>query len=317
MFPRKRRRTRIKPRRVCSAETSTQADQAATRVSAETSTPADRAATRVCAPARATRGERDADALVLLADTLLAHGAAQRSGADRYQLVVHVDADTLTARDAGGRCETDDGQPLAAETGRRLACDASLVALLHRGGRPLAVGRRTRTIGPALRRALAARDRGCRFPGCDRHTHLHAHHIQHWAHGGPTELANLVQLCHRHHRLLHEGGYTLTHRADGLQFRRPDGRVIPAHAHSPLGRAATQATPHLPRGPARPRHRRAARPRARPRRPPHPRPTAKPARPRRRGVTTKRPATADVTKSEQTTPVHRTRRPLPLAVARV
>ena len=165
---------------------------------------------------------------MLLADTLLARGAAARSGAERYQVVVHVDADALTGHDAGGRCEIDDGEPLAAETGRRLACDASLVALLQRRGRPLAVGRRTRTIGPALRRALAARDRGCRFPGCDRHAHLHAHHIQHWAHGGPTELANLVQLCHRHHRLLHEGGYTLARRADGLEFRRPDGRLIPA-----------------------------------------------------------------------------------------
>ena len=195
-------------------------------VSAETSTPADRAATRVSAHAGASRGERDADALVLMADTLLAHGATARSGAERYQVVVHLDADTLSGHDAGGRCEID-GEPLAAETGRRLACDASVVALVHRGGHPLAVGRRTRTIGPALRRALAARDRGCRFPGCDRHAHLHAHHIQHWAHGGPTELANLIQLCHRHHRLVHEGGYTLARRADGLEFRRPDGRVIP------------------------------------------------------------------------------------------
>ena len=217
-----------------SAETSPPADRAGTRVSAETSTQTDRAA---------TRGERDADALVLLADTLLAHGAAQRSGAERYQVVVHVDADTLTGHDAGGRCHTDKGEPLAAETGRRLACDASVVALVHRRGGALAVGRRTRTIGPALRRALAARDRGCRFPGCDRHAHLHAHHIQHWAHGGPTELANLVQVCHRHHRLLHDGGYTLARRAHGLEFRRPDGRVIPAGPRGWCGGACVLACP--------------------------------------------------------------------------
>ena len=214
---------------------------APTGVSAAASAHEDRAGPGVSAETRATRGERDADALVLMADTMLAHGAAARSGADRYQVVVHVDADTITGHDAAGRCHTDNGEPLAAETGRRLACDASLVALLHRNGRPFGVGRKTRTVGPALRRALAARDPGCRFPGCDRHTHLHAHHIEHWAHGGPTDLPNLVHLCHRHHRLLHEGDYTLARRADQLEFRRPDGRIIPSTTTP--GRAAPDRTP--------------------------------------------------------------------------
>ena len=223
------------------ADARTHEDPAGAGVSAETPTPGVSAETSRPEDRAATRGERDADALVLMADTLLARGAAQRSGADRYQVVVHVDADTLTGRDAGGRCDTDDGEPLAAETGRRLACDASVVALLHRRGSPLAVGRRTRTIGPALRRALAARDPGCRFPGCDRHTHLHAHHIQHWAHGGPTDLGNLVQLCHRHHRLVHEGGYTLARRGDAARVPATRRPRHPRHAHSPAGRAAPQA----------------------------------------------------------------------------
>ena len=85
--------------------------------------------------------------------------------------------------------------PLAPETARRLACDASIVRLIERDGRPLSVGRKTRSIPPALQRALHARDGGCRFPGCGSRRFVDAHHIAHWAHGGATELANLVQLC--------------------------------------------------------------------------------------------------------------------------
>jgi hypothetical protein len=85
-------------------------------------------------------------------------------------------------------------------------------------------------VPPALRRALNSRDRCCRFPGCTQRRHLHAHHIDHWAHGGPTELSNLVHLCRFHHRLVHEGGYTLERvgRDRSLRFRRPDGMVVPA-----------------------------------------------------------------------------------------
>jgi hypothetical protein len=174
-------------------------------------------------------GARNADALVVIADTLLSHGPANRSGGDRCQVVVHVDADALREPVAGGRCELDGGPPLAAETARRLACDASLVAMLETRGRPLGVGRKTRAIPPALRRALRSRDGGCRFPGCQRRRGVDAHHIEHWAHGGPTDLANLVQLCRHHHRLVHEGGYGLERRRGGqLVFRRSDGRRIPA-----------------------------------------------------------------------------------------
>ena len=130
--------------------------------------------------------------------------------------------------------------PLAAETARRLACDAAIVPLLERAGTPLGVGRKTRSIPPALRRALAARDDGCRYPGCGARRFVDAHHIRHWADGGPTNLPNLVHLCRHHHRLLHEGAYTLTPgRAGQLTFRRPDGRVIPDCPIPPPGRASS------------------------------------------------------------------------------
>ena len=116
----------------------------------------------------------------------------------------------------------------SAETSRRLACDASRVVMQHdEDGRIVEVGARTRTIPPAIRRALHHRDGGCRFPGCDL-PFGQGHHIRHWAHGGPTTLSNLAMLCRRHHRAVHEEGYQVERQPDGeLQFRRPDGRPLP------------------------------------------------------------------------------------------
>ena len=167
-----------------------------------------------------------------MADTLLAHGPNARGG-DRYQVVVHVD--TASLRDANGECELADGAPIAPETARRLACDAAIVPLLERAGRPLSVGHKTRSVPPALRRALASRDRGCRFPGCNNQHTVDAHHIEHWANGGATSLENLVQLCRHHHRLLHEGGYTVTKAGAGFVFRRPDGRQLRPVPRKPRG----------------------------------------------------------------------------------
>jgi hypothetical protein len=174
-----------------------------------------------------TVSERRADALVAVAESFLAGARADRAD-DHFQVVVHVDAAALRDSAEAGRAELADGTPIAAETARRLACDAALVPLLERDGKPLSVGRKTRAIPPALRRALESRDGGCRFPGCTSRRRVHAHHIEHWAHGGETKLSNLVQLCPFHHRLVHEGGFALERSASGLRFRRPDGRVIGA-----------------------------------------------------------------------------------------
>jgi hypothetical protein len=173
-------------------------------------------------------GAARADALVSVARAALKDGGASRTGGDPCEVVVHVDADSLQGDRVLSRCEVADGPALAPETMRRLACDAAVVRILERDGEPLSVGRRTRAIPPALRRALHSRDGGCRFPGCDHRRFLHAHHIEHWARGGRTDLGNLVQLCSHHHRLVHEGGFTVQHGAKGLLvFRRPDGRSIP------------------------------------------------------------------------------------------
>ena len=101
------------------------------------------------------------------------------------------------------------GRPVPVVTALRLACDSALTAIAaDDSGEPLDAGRTVRTVPPAIRRALVVRDRGCRFPGCDRPADwTDGHHLQHWAHGGETKLRNLVLLCRRHHRRVHEGGW--------------------------------------------------------------------------------------------------------------
>jgi hypothetical protein len=171
----------------------------------------------------AERPVSNAEALVATAELALSVSTESPSAAERYQVVVHVDAQTLAA-DAEGRCELAEGHPVAVETARRLSCDGSLVELQEREGVPLSLGRRRRSVSPALRRALAGRDRGCRFPGCERTRFVDAHHVRHWARGGETSLENLVLLCRRHHGLVHEGGYSVELLADGeLRFRNQYG----------------------------------------------------------------------------------------------
>ncbi len=175
-----------------------------------------------------TMPQQQADALALVAETALHHGIDPGAPGERYQVVVHVDAPVLADVEAPGQSVLEDGAHVSAETSQRLACDASRVMMRHDpDGRILEVGARTRTIPPALRRALHHRDRGCRFPGCGLRFGQ-GHHIRHWAHGGPTTLSNLALLCRRHHRAVHEEGYQVERRPDGeLRFRRPDGRPLP------------------------------------------------------------------------------------------
>ncbi len=155
---------------------------------------------------------RRADALVQ-ACRLATAGSAETGGV-KPQLVVTVDwptlRDELTTRPDAGAV-WDNGVPVNPATARRLACDATLIpALLGSAGEPLDIGRATRIVPTGLRRALALRDHGCRFPGCDRPpTWTDAHHLVPWARGGTTALTNLILLCRHHHTLVHEGGWTI------------------------------------------------------------------------------------------------------------
>ena len=183
--------------------------------------------------------------------------------AERYQVFLHVDYETLAGEGEPGRSHLEDGTRLSVETARRLTCDASVVDVIEarpsaggdeasvagdgpasdagsdccdalardagtwRTTQPLALGRKTRTIPPAIRRALYLRDGGCRFPGCGvRFTQ--GHHVKHWALGGKTELANLVSLCRVHHRGVHEDGFEVRRTRDGdFRFFDRQGWPLP------------------------------------------------------------------------------------------
>ena len=219
-------------------------------------------------------GRQRANALGLVAASALKGGLDPGSTGDRYQVVVHVNEEDLRTptnepAGGGGDCvsaeapqagETPLGPrastgawlgtshvPVSAETTRRIACDAGKVRMTHRNGHILSVGRKTRTIPPPIRRALEFRDQGCRFPGCTS-KHCDAHHIEHWADGGETKLSNLVLLCRRHHRLLHEGGFHVRMNKEGVvQFVHPRGRPLQqSPAPPPVGlRAARDLVEHL------------------------------------------------------------------------
>jgi hypothetical protein len=153
-----------------------------------------------------------ADALVRLVERGAAAAASgSRSGSrpGGTELVLHVDADTLSADGEPGMSELEDGTRVSAATARRLACDAGIVTVTHApDGSILDVGRKSRSVTAAIRRALDARDGHCRFPGCfSRHTQ--PHHLHHWVDGGKTALKNTLLLCRFHHRLVHEGGWTV------------------------------------------------------------------------------------------------------------
>lgn len=179
----------------------------------------------------------NADALCRIAESYLVRGPTPVKGADRHHVIVHVGAGTLS-RDGPGRSRLADGPAIAPEVARRLGCDASLSAIVKRGRKVLSVGRKTRAIPAAIDRALRERDGGCRFPGCERTRFVDAHHVHHWAQGGETSLDNLVLLCRHHHRLLHEGGFSVRHEPRGLVFRDPRGdRLDPAPPLAPADHA--------------------------------------------------------------------------------
>lgn len=186
----------------------------------------------VSAETREPVAARRADALERLADTYLGGQHGARSGGDSYLVHIHTDLDTLQADGASATAECADCGSVSAETSRRMACDASVVDWrVVGGGERLDVGRKSRTIPPAIRRALQHRDGGCRFPGCSCRRFVDAHHIVHWADGGETCLDNLVLLCRRHHRLVHEGGFGVRMGEDGaVQFSYPDGRRLPSNS---------------------------------------------------------------------------------------
>jgi hypothetical protein len=183
-------------------------------------------------PSETSVGQRRADALGLVAEQALGDVSAETPStprravakqADRFQVVLHVEQ-----ADEGQAVLASSGRRVPAETWRRLACGASVVEMTHDvEGRVLDVGRKRRTIPPAIRRALEHRDRKCRFPGCESR-YCDAHHVEHWADGGGTKLDNLILLCRVHHRAVHEGRHSVEVDETGdVRFRTPWGWLMP------------------------------------------------------------------------------------------
>jgi len=171
-------------------------------------------------------GARNADALECLAESFLAHGHAPLAARERHVVHVHVDEAVLRDAEAQGRCEVE-GSAVPPATLQRVCCDARLVTGVEdAAGAPKALSHKSRVVSTPLFRALMLRDGGCRFPGCCNTRFVDAHHIVHWIHGGPTSLANLILLCGRHHRFLHEYGYRVVMRDGQTQFLQPNGREV-------------------------------------------------------------------------------------------
>jgi len=175
-----------------------------------------------------TPAQRRADALGEVCRQWLDRSDRPNVAGERPHVTVTVGADALRGG-PGPISELDHVGPVSPETTRRIACDASVMRVMMAGrSEPVDIGRRTPVVPSSMRRAVIVRDRHCRFPGCDRPHHwCDAHHVQHWADGGETSMANLLLLCRRHHRLVHDlGGFGLE-LLDGLPvFRRPDGSVL-------------------------------------------------------------------------------------------
>ena len=164
-----------------------------------------------------TPAQRRADAWVDIARRQLDCGRLPQVGGQKPHLMVTVDMATLTKAAGSQAAELEWAQPIPAETARRIACDCTITPILFGAeSHQVDAGRTSRSIPPSMMRALIARDKHCRFPGCDRPVAwTQGHHLKHWADGGPTLPFNLALLCARHHHLTHEGGIRLEWGSDG------------------------------------------------------------------------------------------------------
>jgi hypothetical protein len=196
-----------------------------------------------CAPDLASRR---ADALVELAAEGMEAGADPVMAGERVGVHIHVDAALLAGDRADGVCEIDGVGPVTRQLVERMLCDCQVTLAADFPHASIDLGRSQRTVNRRQRRALQRRDRGCRYPGCAMFRFLHAHHVQPWEHGGPTDMDNLMLLCPRHHRLFHEGDYTIDVHGDAkFTFRTPDGRAI----EPPPLRTGPAAAPTAPGDP--------------------------------------------------------------------
>jgi len=164
--------------------------------------------------------QRMADALVELAN----HGLESGALPARKGVKPHLNVTTSLERLQGlPRAASIEGAPISQKTLERVACDCTVSRVMLADSVVIDVGRATRSVSPAMWRALKARDRHCRFPACDRPASwTSAHHIEFWSHGGKTRVEDLLSLCHYHHRLVHEGGWQVVKSGSEVKFIPPE-----------------------------------------------------------------------------------------------
>jgi hypothetical protein len=182
---------------------------------------------------------RLADALVELAEHALDTGRIPSTASQRAHLQVTAAFETLLGKSGAPAAELEFSLPISARTVARLACDCNLTrVLLDADSAVIDVGRSKRVVNGSTRRALNVRDRHCAWPGCDRPANwTAAHHLRHWTRGGRTDLSNLVLLCHRHHWMVHEGGWQL--------LKDDEGRLLTIRPPIPLDRWSYRGRQHL------------------------------------------------------------------------
>src|SRR3984893_8077480 len=185
------------------------------------------------------RDRRLADAVVELANRALDNGSVAGRGSQRPHLQVTSTLETLLQRTGAPAADLEFSLPISAKAVERLACDCNVTRiLLGADSSVIDVGRSKRVISPSQRRALKARDKGCRFPGCDRPaTWTSGHHLVHWIRGGGGDLPNLVLLCYRHHWMVHEGRWQLVRTDDGNFLAIPPQLDLYGNLRDGLGRA--------------------------------------------------------------------------------
>jgi hypothetical protein len=210
--------------------------------------------------------------MVAICGDYLSGRAAAADNPDNYQVIIHAGTGAITGVSAETpseqalawlketvprlvfpeshparpwRCHVEDGQDVDPATLRMIACNATISTMLHdEEGNVLNVGRRRRRASAALRRAVRERDRyRCRFPGCESRR-VDLHHIRFWSNGGETKLENLICLCRRHHRIVHEKGLIIAGTATGFAFSLADGRPLPDGPPLPGGSAEGLAAAH-------------------------------------------------------------------------
>src|SRR5258706_2817679 len=180
-----------------------------------------------------TPKQRRVDALTEIVYHAMDEGKLPQRNGVRPHITVTTTLEGLKGELGAAASELEPGIAISSKTVQRLACDGTLSRVLKADSLPIDVGRATRAISPAQRRALKAHYRGCCGPGCDRPINWTTpHHMEFWSRGGPTDLPKLLPLCYFHHRLVHEGGWQVVKQGEEVRFIPPD-RVMARRVREP------------------------------------------------------------------------------------